>query len=96
MVEEWDSWEYLIREDIERLEYRIQQVHKSMEMLKIPQHIRNAFISGKLKQIIREVCSGEQTHHSRGAAERESYVSKRSGGQTKRASAVAGSRAVGE
>jgi predicted component of type VI protein secretion system len=59
MVEEWESWEHLIREDVERLESRLQSVHQQMSVQKIPPHIREPFITAKLKMIIKEVCVGD-------------------------------------
>ncbi|NBI29111.1 hypothetical protein [Chengkuizengella marina] len=55
MIDEWESWEFLIREDLERLEYRIQSVYKSMAVSRVDSTNREKLVLQKLKELIFEV-----------------------------------------
>ena len=58
MVEEWDSWEHLIREDVRRLDYRFRQAQEQMMRFQRSE-IVEAYALAKLKQIIREECGNQ-------------------------------------
>lgn len=56
MVAEWDSWEHLIREDVQRLNHRFIKAQQAMMRFNRSETVE-AFALARLKQIIREECS---------------------------------------
>lgn len=58
MVREWFSWEYLIREDVKRLNRRFLKAQESMAKFG-RWDVVHAYAIARLKQIIKEECSRE-------------------------------------
>lgn len=55
MQSEWNSWEHLIRDDIKRLENRIQACYSGMACFGVGQAAREQFVMGKVVEIIKQV-----------------------------------------
>lgn len=55
MVEEWESWEHLIREDVRRLDHRFREA-QTMMMRFQRSEVVEAYAVARLRQIIFEEC----------------------------------------
>ncbi|MFS1513660.1 hypothetical protein VQL36_14640 [Chengkuizengella sp. SCS-71B] len=55
MEQEWESWQYLLKDDLERLDHRIQAVYRSMSVNRVDRKAREEFVIGKLKGLILEI-----------------------------------------
>ncbi|MDP5277232.1 hypothetical protein [Chengkuizengella axinellae] len=55
MIEEWESWEHLIKRDLAQLENRIQFIYKQMSAVGIGKELSEDFVIEKLKDLILEV-----------------------------------------
>lgn len=59
MIQEWFSWEHLIREDVRRLNYRFLKAQEAMMRFNNAKEVEK-FALEKLKQIILEECRKER------------------------------------
>ena len=57
MVDEWKSWEYLIRDDVRRLNYRFLKAQEAM-MRFGRSDVVTSFALDKMREIIQEECGG--------------------------------------
>lgn len=57
MKAEWRMWEHLIRDDVRRLEHRIQSCYGAMSTFGISRKMREEYVLGQLKQIIQETAN---------------------------------------
>lgn len=51
----WESWEYLIREDVERLDHRCFRALQDAEISNIPKEKRIKYFQEKLYSLIEEI-----------------------------------------
>ena len=57
MEQEWYSWEYLIREDVRRLNYRFLMAQQAMKKFSRSAKAVEKFALDRMRQIILEECS---------------------------------------
>ena len=55
MVNEWNSWEHILKSDVKRLDDKIQFIYSQMSVLGVPKDMREPFVVNKLLEIIKEV-----------------------------------------
>jgi hypothetical protein len=59
MLDEWASWEWLFEDDIQRLEFRIQECYSGMKTAGVPKEMRETFVLNRLIELIRKVTNSE-------------------------------------